>query len=382
MRSSSVFRVLCVSSALSASGVSFCFADTHGDTSKWYLGVGGGISSMSPEPRDSEYQDILADDDIGIKLFGGYNINPNWVVEGYYSRLGESEVDATRTINSLPTPQAIAAYNNWQYAKKGKIGYQAFGVSGLWFPGQNNGHLTGGRFNYFLGAGLNFLHNEPLSNEQNKKIKYKQDNAFSLMLTGGLEYELSKHFTARLSADSYDKDTNLVMLGLMYGISSDGKTKSPEPTVVTVAEPEPVIKPIEVPPEPVVELKPVEVVKSQPVIDYASQVKSAVIAWAESWQAQDVDGYLGSYVPNFKPENKSHTAWEKLRIARVTDPSRINLNLSDIQVTMLNNKNAVATFTQAYRSNLYKDTVLKELRMKENNGVWFITSEKVLQKIK
>lgn len=384
MKNNSIIGFFCTVSALSIGCTSNSLAYESNDSSKWYLGVEAGMSFMSPEPRDSEYQDILKDEDTGFKVLGGYNINPNWAIEAYYTNLGESEVDATKTINNLPTQAARDAYNNWSYAKKGKIGYESAGLTGLWFPGKNNGHLSGGRFNYFVGAGLSYLKNEPLSNEQNKKIKYKKENQLSLMLTGGLEYELSEHFTARLSADSYDKDMNIAMLGLMYGFGSSNEKDVPVQPVVEPEIVEVVSTPVVVEaPEPVVEVEPIVVAKPEPVpvIDYASQVKSAVIAWAESWQAQDVDGYLGSYVPNFTPENKSHTAWKKLRRARLTNPKRIDLNLSDIQVNVLDDRTAVATFTQAYRSNLYRDKVSKQLQMIESNGVWLINSEKVLRKM-
>lgn len=384
MKNRLVVNGLCALCTLGLSGFQVAFADNQDgvNENKWYVGAGVGLSSMAPEPRDSEYQDILKDRDTGFKVFGGYNINPNWSVEGYYTRLGESEVDATKTINKLPTQAARDAYKNWRYAKKGKIGYDSFGVSGLWFPGINNGHLTGGRFYYFVGAGLNYLSNEPLSNENNKKIKYKKDNSVSLMLTGGVEYELSSHFTARLSADSYDKDMNIVMLGLMYNV---GSNDAPEKTVPIDVEPSHPIKPLvkPLPVKPVTQQpKETSMVNDAPVTDYPAQIKSSVVAWAESWQAQNVDAYLGSYVPNFKPEDKSHSAWEQLRIKRLTDPKHISLNLSGMHVHMLsNNTAAVATFKQAYRSNLYRDTVLKELKFTEDHGVWLVDSEKVLQQI-
>lgn len=383
MKSNSVIRVLCVTSVLSVSGVSVSFADSYDDMSKWYLGVGAGVSSMSPDPRGSEYKDILKDDDIGFKVFGGYNIHPNWSVEAYYSRLGESEVDATKTINNLPTQRAIDAYNNWKYAKKGRIGYETAGFTGLWFPGKNNGRLTGGRFNYFLGTGLSYLKNEPLSNEQNKKIKYKQNNAFSLMLTGGVEYELSKQFVARLSADSYNKDMNIYMLGLTYSFGSDSDRTEPVKPITVVEKP----KSIEVEPVPVIVQKPEPLAAPKPapvpVNDYALQVKSAVIAWAESWQAQDINGYIGSYTPEFKQiNNLSHETWQKVRKFYVERPARIDLNLSNIYVKMLNSKRASARFLQKYRSNIYQDTVLKELTLVKINGVWLIDAEKVIQQIK
>lgn len=98
--------------------------------------------------------------------------------------------------------------------------------------------------------------------------------------------------------------------------------------------------------------------------------------WAEAWSAQDVDGYLRAYVAGYKPNNTtSHKQWADQRRSRLSRPTFIKVELSDIEVTMLSENRAEATFRQSYRSDRYRDVERKRVSLMRRSSGWKIVEE-------
>ena len=108
-------------------------------------------------------------------------------------------------------------------------------------------------------------------------------------------------------------------------------------------------------------------------------IRAPLEAWAQAWAAQDVERYLGSYAPGFKPAGgQSRIAWEKLRRHRVTEPRRIELSISGMQVLRGSEDRVMVSFRQDYRSNLYQDSVRKRLGLVRHGSEWLIAEEQVV----
>ena len=133
----------------------------------------------------------------------------------------------------------------------------------------------------------------------------------------------------------------------------------------------------------------------------AEEITSRVNDWASAWRHKDYDNYMNFYAANFAPENGlSVDAWQKQRKTRLANPGKINLSLSNVEVTCDGDK-AVAKFKQDYSVTTYKlqkskddagcqvcnakrvatkgfaDMVDKELRFEKQANQWKIVQELV-----
>lgn len=109
-------------------------------------------------------------------------------------------------------------------------------------------------------------------------------------------------------------------------------------------------------------------------------LRSTVLSWAQSWSAQEVDGYLSHYSPHFvSDEGASGELWHQQRRSRLTAPGTLSVQLEELEVQLDGPARASARFLQDYRSDNFDDQVWKELHLVQENGRWLILSESVLQ---
>ncbi len=102
----------------------------------------------------------------------------------------------------------------------------------------------------------------------------------------------------------------------------------------------------------------------------------AVNRWSWTWTSQNVNAYLGSYVANYKPKaSVSNTQWRKVRTQRLTKPSFIKVQLSNVKSKRIGNDLVEVTFLQKYQANTYKDQTNKRLLMKKVGQRWLISKE-------
>ncbi|MGB0732187.1 MAG: TolC family protein [Pontibacterium sp.] len=146
-----------------------------------------------------------------------------------------------------------------------------------------------------------------------------------------------------------------------HGITAGGFAVTPAPEVVT-AEPEmPQV-------EDVVETAPVEITPTEAALNLVDR-------WAQAWRDQNVAAYTAEYTADYPGDESRHIRWEENRAARLSEPSYIRLELSDVNVAEIDEESARVTFTQAYTSNLYTDTVEKTLQLKRVDDAWKIAAE-------
>lgn len=107
-------------------------------------------------------------------------------------------------------------------------------------------------------------------------------------------------------------------------------------------------------------------------------VLDAVNAWADAWEAQNVERYLNSYAKDFKtPAGEPRKQWESTRRDRVSRPSKISVKLSNIDVRMEGDSKAKVTFRQAYKATGLDANSNKTLNMVKEGGRWLIQQERV-----
>ena len=120
---------------------------------------------------------------------------------------------------------------------------------------------------------------------------------------------------------------------------------------------------------------------ANPANDTASEaaaekaVLAAVRAWAAAWAAKDMSAYLSAYDKSFDPPgNQSRPAWEKERESRIVGKSKITVQLSNIAVTVKDDK-ATARFRQAYSADALNVASRKTLELINRGGRWAIVRE-------
>ena len=117
---------------------------------------------------------------------------------------------------------------------------------------------------------------------------------------------------------------------------------------------------------------PVAVARDDPVI-------VSLNAWADAWARRDEAGYLSAYDASFVPEGGgSRKEWEQRRRLLLGIAKNIDLKIESPSVNRETDGTATATFNQYYRSDSYRDSVVKQLRLVERDGRWLIIKEKVL----
>ncbi len=108
-------------------------------------------------------------------------------------------------------------------------------------------------------------------------------------------------------------------------------------------------------------------------------VLSALNAWMNAWARRDDEAYLAAYDANFVPQGgASRVAWEKSRRTLLSVSRNIEVRIDSPSVDYLGDGIANVTFNQFYRSDSYRDAVVKQLRMQKRDGQWLIAEEKVL----
>ena len=60
--------------------------------------------------------------------------------------------------------------------------------------------------------------------------------------------------------------------------------------------------------------------------------RAAINQWVKSWASKDVETYIASYAPEFKPSRGlSRSAWEKGRRKRLSSPTFIMITISNVE---------------------------------------------------
>ena len=219
---------------------------------------------------------------------------------------------------------------------------------------------------------------------------------------------------AKLASQAYDKalqldssnattQTKLSMIkDLISTTSKPGSRPSttqaaPETGKPVAGEPVAVAKPVEKTPEPPATGKATEaktpetkITEAKPAENKATEDKSrevpaaveseltkAVQGWASAWSRKDVKAYLACYAGDFQtPKGVPRKAWETERAQRIDKPGKLQVSVSDIKVSLTNDK-ATVRFRQDYTSASLKSSAGKTLVFVKSGGRWLILQERV-----
>lgn len=105
----------------------------------------------------------------------------------------------------------------------------------------------------------------------------------------------------------------------------------------------------------------------------------ALNTWVGAWMRRDEAAYFAAYDASFVPPGgDSRADWEKRRHLLFGVAKNIDIKIDSPSVDRTEEGAATLTFNQYYRSDSYRDAVVKQLLMVERDGRWLIVEEKVL----
>ncbi len=113
------------------------------------------------------------------------------------------------------------------------------------------------------------------------------------------------------------------------------------------------------------------------------QLAAALNAWVEAWRKRDEEAYFAAYAPGFRPAGgQSREMWEKRRRLLLGVSRNIDLQTDGLTVESMSEDRAQVSFRQFYRSDSYRDAVIKQLVFVRVDSRWLIEEENVLSTIK
>ena len=102
------------------------------------------------------------------------------------------------------------------------------------------------------------------------------------------------------------------------------------------------------------------------------------MSWAKAWSANDVEGYLAYYAPDFRtPKGENRKEWEDQRKARIAKPRKIEVGIELPKVSFNDAKRVTVTFQQRYASGSLKVSSTKTVVMVKAGDKWLIQEERV-----
>lgn len=98
--------------------------------------------------------------------------------------------------------------------------------------------------------------------------------------------------------------------------------------------------------------------------------------WAQAWSNQNLEGYFAAYSERFDPEGgQTLKQWIRERQNRISAPSFIEVEITDLSIDRINAETVLASFTQKYRADNYSDRENKALILQQEANGWRIVRE-------
>jgi tetratricopeptide (TPR) repeat protein len=194
---------------------------------------------------------------------------------------------------------------------------------------------------------------------------------------------------ARMASEAYDKalqldtsnsraQTKLSLIKDLFGTGNKITVASKDAAKIDQTKTASAVKPVEIKKSEAVKIDVVNAEKAvvETTKNNDEALSSAVNNWAQAWSSKNLEQYFASYGAGFEPsKGESRNSWETQRRERITRPSKISIDLSNIKITMVDSNNAKVRFKQSYRADGKPINTTKTLVMKKESGNWVIEQE-------
>ena len=113
-----------------------------------------------------------------------------------------------------------------------------------------------------------------------------------------------------------------------------------------------------------------------PQPDPSTLIRGLVARWERAWESQDIQAYMACYDSSFRSRGMDVRAWQRHREKLNRMHRSVRVEIQDLQIQLVGEKEARATFKQDYRADDYRDYGLKELLLIKRGDTWKIKEEK------
>ncbi len=118
------------------------------------------------------------------------------------------------------------------------------------------------------------------------------------------------------------------------------------------------------------------VVRSKPTIAPKVALQNQIETWRSGWVSENIAQYQSCYdTAVFHGEGMKWSAWRSKKMKTFQNYSKIQVDLSEITISVLNDSTATALFRQKYRSDLFTADNGKKLLFKKSGDTWRIVEE-------
>jgi len=109
--------------------------------------------------------------------------------------------------------------------------------------------------------------------------------------------------------------------------------------------------------------------------DPETAIKKMVEEWIKAWNMEDIKNYAEYYSSDFKFGYMDKKEWVTDKAFKFKRPGVPEINVEELEITIISSRTARATFHQLYRSNSFNSRGLKTLSLTKESGKWKILDE-------
>jgi murein L,D-transpeptidase YafK len=113
----------------------------------------------------------------------------------------------------------------------------------------------------------------------------------------------------------------------------------------------------------------------EPEPDPAGLIRELLARWERAWEGQDLQAYIDCYDPSFRSREMDLAAWKRHRQKLNRKQELVRVGIRDLDIRVLDESRAEASFKQDYRADDYRDYGLKELLLVKRGETWKIRKE-------
>lgn len=107
-----------------------------------------------------------------------------------------------------------------------------------------------------------------------------------------------------------------------------------------------------------------------------ADINSSIALWAKAWSAKDWTKYFACYADSFRPPNgMTRFDWEQSRRLRMSKAEMIQVQVSQLEVSLGDLNTAKVSFLQSYRETHIATRTKKTLMLRKINQEWLIEQE-------
>lgn len=109
--------------------------------------------------------------------------------------------------------------------------------------------------------------------------------------------------------------------------------------------------------------------------DPSNLIRELMARWERAWETEDIQAYMACYDGSFRSRGMNVHTWKRHREKLNQQYRSVQVEIQDLRIDLLGEKEAKVTFKQDYQADDYRDYGLKELLLIKRGDTWKIKKE-------